>query len=239
MQTTGRCRLLVGGVLLAIATLLAGPAGCREQAPKSPNEDAARPKKLVVLTPHSESIRRAFSAGFSSWCLNNRKILVHVEWIPLGTPQCVEYVRSAPERKSEFTPGDMPDLLFGGGIADHSRLAADGLSVPLDLKDALADIPADIRGVPTRDPGGRWIATDLSSFGIVYNDRACTERGIAPPKTWADLADPRFFGWIAVADPRQQQPPRMPGPHRAARRLGPRLGHDHPHPRQRPRAERP
>ncbi|MEE8170635.1 MAG: extracellular solute-binding protein, partial [Phycisphaerae bacterium] len=43
----------------------------------------------------------------------------------------------------------------------------------------------------------------LSSFGILFNREMCERRDIAPPTSWADLAAPRFYGWIGLANPAQ------------------------------------
>jgi ABC-type Fe3+ transport system substrate-binding protein len=175
-------------------------AGCDQGVP--PKGTPVGPlKTLTVVTPHSEKIREAFTAGFSSWYLLERNTPVHIQWVYLGTPQCVEYIRQVPEMRAQGDLREVPDVMFGGGIADHARLADEKLSRSVDLGDAMAHVPAEVHGLATRDEAGRWLATGLSSFGILYNEAACRERGIDPPTTWADLADPRFFSWLAVADP--------------------------------------
>jgi len=73
--------------------------------------------------------------------------------------------------------------------------------VAIKLDDVLADIPTEIDGLPTRDADGRWYATGLSSFGILYNQAACEARAIEPPTVWQDLAHPRFRSWIGMANP--------------------------------------
>jgi len=190
------------GVIILMSAAWLGAAGCQQQPSSStPPQPLGPPRKLVILTPHSEDIRSAFASGFATWCLVHRNASIHIEWIDRGTPQCVEYARAARARRNTDAPREPLDVLFGGGVIEHQQLAADNLTLPLDLKDALADVPAEIGGTPTRDAQNRWFATGLSSFGILYNARACEQRGIAPPTTWADLADPRFTGWLAVADP--------------------------------------
>ncbi len=171
-------------------------------APPPPANSVGQQKTLVVLTPHNEKIRYAFAAGFSSWHLGARNAPVHIKWLYRGTPQCVEFVRGASARRLEGAPVELPDVMFGGGIAGHTELAEAGLSVPVDLSDLVAEIPAELNGLPTRDAKQRWYATGLSSFGILVNDEACAARGVEPPATWADLADPRFQSWLALADPR-------------------------------------
>lgn len=46
-----------------------------------------------------------------------------------------------------------------------------------------------------------WTGVTLSSFGIVYNKDMLEKIGVAEPKTWSDMGDPRLQGWVALADP--------------------------------------
>lgn len=125
------------------------------------------------------------------------------------------------------------DLCFGGGTFDHGRLAAgegvlitppapadppaEGATpparVPLPMSVPAAFTPEEMSAwfpidkvgvVPLYHPEQRWIGTALSSFGIVYN-RPLIESLLNKPhiETFDDLADPRLFGWVAMADPRQ------------------------------------
>lgn len=182
---------------LAIGVLAAVPA-CRQQ----PAPPAPEPETLTVLTPHSAEIRATFEAGFWNWYTTGHDRNVRIEWIYRGTPQCVDYARAAVHDSGNGSVRQIPDLMFGGGAADHDRLAREGLSRMLTLPPTAAQLPNTINGLPTRDPNNHWIATGLSSFGILYNVAACQARDITPPTTWADLAHPRFFGWLAIADPR-------------------------------------
>lgn len=109
------------------------------------------------------------------------------------------------------------DLFFGGGAFDFERQAAAGLLVARDASGrygpaALADehpdwfgdnvMPQSFGGEPFRDPGYRWVGTVLSAFGICYNRDVLARLGIgSPPDEWSDLADPRYQGQIALADP--------------------------------------
>jgi ABC-type Fe3+ transport system substrate-binding protein len=100
------------------------------------------------------------------------------------------------------------DVLFGGGSYDFSQHAAAGRLVD---SGALArhpqlfgegGIPQTVGGEPYWDEQGRWVGACLSGFGICYNRDALTHLGIEhPPLTWADLADPRLAGHVALADP--------------------------------------
>jgi iron(III) transport system substrate-binding protein len=124
----------------------------------------------------------------------------------------------------DMTPGTIgTDLMFGGGSYDHGTLARgvtatvttpDGietelavpLSVPAGLTpDELEEIFAD-NSIGTQtlyDPDQYWIGTALSSFGIISNNDTLGRLGVPTPDAFEDLTDPRLFGWVALADPRQ------------------------------------
>lgn len=115
------------------------------------------------------------------------------------------------------------DLMFGGGSYDHGTLARgveatvttpDGetfetrvpMAIPAGLTpDELDTIFGDNRiGTQTLyDPDQYWIGTALSSFGIISNNDVLDRLGVPTPTAFEDLTDPRLFGWVALADPRQ------------------------------------
>lgn len=104
------------------------------------------------------------------------------------------------------------DLFFGGGAYDFQQQAKAGRLVdcgfiqahPELFGDGAGKISQTLSGEPFWDPQGRWIGNVVSSFGICFNTDSLARLGIAPPPArWADLADPRFFHEIALANPTQ------------------------------------
>lgn len=115
------------------------------------------------------------------------------------------------------------DLMFGGGSFDHGRLKigvafpnseAKGLpkefrvpmGVPVGFGQAYLDEMFGLNQIGAQqlyDSEQYWIGTALSSFGIVYNRDLSEKLSIAEPTSFEDLTDPRYFGLIALADPRQ------------------------------------
>ena len=109
------------------------------------------------------------------------------------------------------------DLFFGGGPYDFQQQARAGVLVARG-KDGRGGLPAiqaahpewfGEQGIPEvlsgetfRDPEGRWVGTCLSSFGIVFNRDVLKRLGVEKePQSWADLADPRLAGQVALSDP--------------------------------------
>lgn len=108
------------------------------------------------------------------------------------------------------------DLFFGGGTYDFEKQRKAGTLVAQDASGQCgfaalkrqrpewftdAIIPQSLSGEPFYDPGLAWVGSCLSSFGIVYNRDTVARLGLEPPQTWEDLADPRYLGQIALADP--------------------------------------
>ena len=102
------------------------------------------------------------------------------------------------------------DLLFGGGSFDFIQQAEPGRLVDGGIVTAHPEwfnantIPQNLGGEPMWDPHGRWVGACLGAFGICYNADSLARLHIAkPPAQWRDLADSKYLGEIALADPTQ------------------------------------
>ncbi|MBQ9430129.1 MAG: ABC transporter substrate-binding protein [Kiritimatiellae bacterium] len=102
------------------------------------------------------------------------------------------------------------DVFFGGGTYDHERAERQRLTVPAWSDRPPAGLFADAAGrelIPEQLSGEVWrgkcfYGNVLSTFGICYNlDRLRDQNITAPPGSWRDLTDPRYFGLVGVADP--------------------------------------
>jgi len=99
------------------------------------------------------------------------------------------------------------DLIFSGGTYEHKRRAKAGYAVDAKVRERHPEyftsevIPQNFGGEEFYDKGGRFYGTCLASFGLCYNSDRLAEIGMAPPRQWRDLADPRLFRKVAVADP--------------------------------------
>ncbi len=100
------------------------------------------------------------------------------------------------------------DVFFGGGWYDHDKQARIGNTVPCGIRTDHPELlrpevmPRAASGEIYYDKGDRYYGCCLTCFGICYNHDALARLGIdRPPAQWRDLADPRFFGQIGLADP--------------------------------------
>lgn len=56
-------------------------------------------------------------------------------------------------------------------------------------------------GFLLRDPDFCWFGVVFSSYGIAYNEDLLQALKIDQPRSWQDLAHPKYFGELALADP--------------------------------------
>ena len=163
---------------------------------------------LVIISPHQEGIQVEFERAFSDWHERNHGKPVTIDWIDLGgTTKDEYYVRSSFQEHPEG--GDF-DIFFGGGTDPYLAFAELGITHPYKLPEAqLSKLPKDIGGIPLYDPAFHWYGTSLTSFGILYNKAVLKRMGLPYPRTWEDLADPKFFGVVSLADPRYSGSIRM------------------------------
>lgn len=199
-------------------------------------KDAAMPggdrPRLVIFTPHHETIREEFKRGFEAWHRRVHGQEVEVVWsTPGGTGEIRKMLEAAcvSALRRGLEPGGQGDLLFGGGSYEFRQLSkeltsgpagpgetprAASVLAPVALEPAfLAEVyggRTSIGDNPLYDPKGMWYGAALSGFGIVFNRDLLRDLGfvradgsLAEPARWADLCDPRFEGWIALVNPAQ------------------------------------
>ena len=186
---------------------------------------------LRIVTPHNQDIRREFGRAFSVWHRAKFGKGVTVEYLtPGGTNDIIRmlaarYAGRGPDANSPavLSSGSIDiELFWGGGDSEFNRcktLITSGdksfsvlqpVSLPAGLlaeafpKQSLngvriVDAFTEVAGTVTVGP--QWVGVCLSEFGIVYNPQVFKDLNIDPPSQWADMADPRLMGFVALADP--------------------------------------
>lgn len=212
-------------ILLLLAIIIGVPLAMKPAADSVPEgEDVA---KLVVITPHNEQIRYECAKGFNRYRAKQGKPPVVFDWRSSGGTSdlrkqvVAEYEAEGRRalRQNREVGGVGYDLFFGGGDYDHNQLALDitvtdeddnsrsikfSPSVPVIFPPGMLEEvypKPDIAGANLYHPQLKWVGVVLSSFGIVYNNDRMAQLKMEPPRTWADLVDPRYQGNIALADP--------------------------------------
>jgi ABC-type Fe3+ transport system substrate-binding protein len=158
--------------------------------------------KLVILSPHRKSIQDEFVPAFKEHYKKTFNSEVEVDWLDQGgSSNNARFLRSKFEKNPKAAE---VDVFWGGGTPLFVEFHKDKLLEPYELPSNLkAEIPQDVAGVPLYDASKTWYASALSSFGIFYNKKIVKMDGLPEPKKWDDLADPKFFNQLTLADPRQ------------------------------------
>ena len=166
------------------------------------------------------SFRAWWTAQGRPWRGDGASIILNKSFDPAKKPDGVEEADWAEQvaMYRAFRETDDPrafssqiDMYFGGGAYDGDNATRQGLLVPawvpgkippglIATGEGVELIPEGMSGEAWRTP--TWYGTTLSTFGICYNRDRMKAQGIEQePASWKDLADPRWFGTLGLADP--------------------------------------
>jgi ABC-type Fe3+ transport system substrate-binding protein len=199
-----RARIIIGLLALIVALPLVLR---RESATTSPR---LADDRLVVLTPHNESIRREFGEAFAAHWKQTTGRTIHVDWRTPGGTSEIRMVLDAGFKAAEESgrAGIGVDLFFGGGEPDFAGQARKGRLVPLRVFKSRPELFAEGGPIPETFTGERyfppdhlWVGTCISQFGICYNPDVIARLKLPRPTAWRDLGAPGYAGVIALADP--------------------------------------
>lgn len=110
-----------------------------------------------------------------------------VEFLSMSSGEALARVKA--EGKS------MADVWFGGGLDAFIKAKTDGLLENYISPNA-KDIPAQYK-----DPDGAWIAKGITVVGFIGNKSVLAEKKLPMPKTWDELADPKYKGEVIMSTP--------------------------------------
>ena len=206
---------LFGIVLLAPFVMRQAVRGDR-----GPAGGGAGARRLVVITPHNQDIRREFARAFNAWHVARHGEPVEIDYRTPGGTNDIKRQLDDTYRAWRGPDGklraDFPAVLHvvwgGGNYYFDKELKPLGVLQPLKLDPQLlaAAYPQPtLAGVPlyegSRDAAGvpapQWVGVCLSAFGIVYNPDVYGALGLPEPARWADLTHSRLAGQLALADP--------------------------------------
>jgi len=196
------------GILLLLGLIVGLPLALKKESETA--SPATADDRLVILSPHNESIRNEFGEAFAAWWKKEKDRSIYVDWRTPGGTSEIRMVIDAGYKAAAETgrEGIGVDLFFGGGEPDFSGQARAGRLVPLDIFTEQPGLFGDGGAIPETFTGERyyaadkvWVGTCISQFGICYNPDFIKRLGLDAPYEWQDLGDPRYVGTLALADP--------------------------------------
>jgi iron(III) transport system substrate-binding protein len=217
MRITGLV-LAVGMALGLLTVSVPGIAGTDKSAATSVPDDwesqvvakwgmaaaSLPPAKLVLISAHSDAIRKEFERAFKRYYALEFGKNISLEWRDVGggSGAILKYMTNVYANSNAKTSGI--DVMFGTGEYPAQYMAEQKLLEPLTLTpDAWANIPAKFSGMPMYDQDHLWCGTVLSGFGFLYNKDLLTRFRLPTPQTWDDLGKQQYFDLIVLADPTQ------------------------------------
>lgn len=162
---------------------------------------AAAADKLVVISPHRKSLQDEYIQAFKDYYEKTFKTAVEVEWLDQGgTSDDVRFIKAKFEKNPKTA--DI-DIFWGGGGTTFIELNKMEMLASYNLPSNIrSNIPDKVAGVMLVDPTMNWYGSAISSFGIFFNKKALALEGLTVPKSWQDLASPKFFDQLSLTDPR-------------------------------------
>lgn len=174
-----RRRLLQG---LAAALLL--PASLRALAA------AKAPTQINILTSYPDDVMARFEAAFEK---RHPQYRIRFLWrMPHDALPYLEQAARAPG-------GETVDVYWAASPRTFGRLKRQGLLRQLALKDAA--LPARIGATQISDPDGYFVATEVAGYVFAYHQRKLDQLGVAVPRDWPELANPKLLDNIALPVP--------------------------------------
>lgn len=185
--------------LLLVLVLAFSLVGCGEKAKtEDPNVATVEEAKVddvkeepVVEKPfegETLSVLVAYGGADNSFPAFTEKTGIKVEFLSMSTGSALAKLQ-AEDGKTDA------DIWFGGGV--DSYLAARDLGFLEAYKSPQVD------GINAQyvDKDGYFAGLALVPAGFIVNNDILKEKGLEAPKTWEDLADPKYKGEIIMANP--------------------------------------
>ena len=143
----------------------------------------ASAQKVTILCSPNPAWCDAIKAEFT------KATGIQLDFIRLSSGEALARLRAEKGRPSF-------DVWFGGTGDPHVVAAEEGLTEFFKPK-AWDDVRPQLREAVA----GKYIPLYGGVLGWAVNDKLLKEKGLAPPKKWTDLADPRYKGLLAMPNP--------------------------------------
>ena len=148
---------------------------------------AARADTINVITSFPKELTSAYKAAYEKKFPGDK-----VEILNKGTSAGIAYVREQPA-------GSRPEIFWASAPDAFEVLSSAKLLEKVDVP--TRGIPDKIGSYPINDPEGFYRGQALAGYGLMWNTRYLQANKLPPPKEWADLTKPVYFGHVATSSP--------------------------------------
>lgn len=134
------------------------------------------------------NVMLAYGGAEKSFDAFTEKTGIKVEYVEISTGKALAQMQAE-------NGNTTADVWFGGGVDSYISAAELGYLEQYESPEAEA-IDAGYR-----DKDGYWTGLALVPAGFLVNNDVLEEKGLEAPKTWEDLADPKYKDEIIMASP--------------------------------------
>ena len=143
---------------------------------------------VTVVTSFPKELTQAYKSAFEK-----ANPTIKLEILNKNTVQGIAYVRELPV-------GQRPEIFWASAPDAFEVLAG------MKLLDNVADLankaaPAKVGSYPINNPAGLYLGQALAGYGLMWNTRYVAANKLPPPRQWADLIKPVYFGHVAMSSP--------------------------------------
>ena len=158
-------------------------ASSEAETTKAETEAAEKPYEGTTL-----NVMLAYGGAEAAFDAFTEKTGIKVEYVEISTGKALAQLQA---ENGNITA----DIWFGGGVDSYISATDLGYLEQYVSPEAEAINPA------YSDADGYWTGLALVPAGFLVNNDVLAEKNLEAPKTWEDLADPKYKGEIIMASP--------------------------------------
>ena len=184
------------GLILALMMVMTFVVGCSPKAPDAA-EDTTSPAidqeeidevKDKPFEGTTLEVLVAYGDAENSFPAFTEETGINIEWLSMSTGSALAKLQAEGGKTTA-------DIWFGGGVDSYLAARDEGYLEPYISPEAESINPQ------YKDKDGNYSGLALVPAGFIVNDDILKEKGLEAPKTWEDLADPKYKGEVMMANP--------------------------------------
>lgn len=184
-------------VILAMSTVFSLAACQGESEPEKKEENTVSEDTKEENTKEGSDkpyegtkleVMLAYGGAEASFDKFTEKTGIEVEYVEISTGKALAQLQAEDGNTTA-------DIWFGGGVDSYISAADLGYLYKYESPEKEAINPA------YSDKDGFWTGLALVPAGFVVNNDVLAEKNLEAPKTWEDLADPKYANEIIMASP--------------------------------------
>ena len=148
---------------------------------------AAAPRQINILTSYPDEVMARFESAFEK-----RYPQYRIRFLWRMPHDALPYLE-------QQSGNETVDVYWSASPRTFARLKDQRLLRKLDI--GHGTLPARIGKTQISDPDGYYLATEIAAYVFAWNQKKLDALGVAPPRDWPDLVNPKLRNNIALPVP--------------------------------------